>query len=556
MIKKIMKIEKIIKLQIENCRLNGSSIQYSLFNILYSKSLHLLQNSLFNIHHSTFITLHSKLITHHSKLITLHSKLITHHSKLITLSLIFALCSFLSSFSQNIDSLKQELKTAKHDTTKIIILTELSELCEVEDILKYAQPSINLCEKNLQTNKLSKQQTAFYKEHLADALNNIGYLAQQQSDLPKALEYYHKSLKIQEEIMDKNGIASSLNNIGVIYNNQGDIHKALEYYHKSLKIKEEIKDKDGIASSLNNIGYIYMNQGDILKALEYYHKCLKIKEEINDKNGIASSLNNIGLIYKIQGDIPKALECYNKSLKIREEIKDKNGIATSLINIGVVFDNQGSAKALGTFERDSLLAKSLEYYQKSLKIEEEINDKNGIAITSIGNGKYYCPMHCEGDKVYDKAGDCPVCGMDLINIGGIYKDLGDISKALEYYCKSLKIREEIKDKKGIAGSTYSIANVMLQKGWEGKALDFANRSMQLAKELGFPDQIKRAALTLKNIYKKQNKFKDALEMYELEILMRDSITNAETKKASIRKQFQYQYEKKAAADSVKNEGIQ
>ena len=29
-------------------------------------------------------------------------------------------------------------------------------------------------------------------------------------------------------------------------------------------------------------------------------------------------------------------------------------------------------------------------------------------------GKYYCPMHCEGDKVYNKAGDCPVCGMDLV----------------------------------------------------------------------------------------------------------------------------------------------
>ena len=42
------------------------------------------------------------------------------------------------------------------------------------------------------------------------------------------------------------------------------------------------------------------------------------------------------------------------------------------------------------------------------------SDKKGIVIASIGNGKYYCPMHCEGDKVYDKAGDCPVCGMDLI----------------------------------------------------------------------------------------------------------------------------------------------
>lgn len=29
-------------------------------------------------------------------------------------------------------------------------------------------------------------------------------------------------------------------------------------------------------------------------------------------------------------------------------------------------------------------------------------------------GKYYCPMHCEGDKLYDKPGDCPVCGMDLV----------------------------------------------------------------------------------------------------------------------------------------------
>ncbi len=31
-----------------------------------------------------------------------------------------------------------------------------------------------------------------------------------------------------------------------------------------------------------------------------------------------------------------------------------------------------------------------------------------------GTGTFYCPMHCEGDKTYDKDGDCPVCGMDLV----------------------------------------------------------------------------------------------------------------------------------------------
>jgi Cu+-exporting ATPase len=33
---------------------------------------------------------------------------------------------------------------------------------------------------------------------------------------------------------------------------------------------------------------------------------------------------------------------------------------------------------------------------------------------TASKGKYYCPMRCEGDKMYDKPGDCPVCGMHLL----------------------------------------------------------------------------------------------------------------------------------------------
>jgi Cu2+-exporting ATPase len=31
-----------------------------------------------------------------------------------------------------------------------------------------------------------------------------------------------------------------------------------------------------------------------------------------------------------------------------------------------------------------------------------------------GNGTYYCPMACEGEKTYTEPGSCPVCGMDLL----------------------------------------------------------------------------------------------------------------------------------------------
>ncbi|WP_276388300.1 heavy metal translocating P-type ATPase [Eudoraea chungangensis] len=47
-----------------------------------------------------------------------------------------------------------------------------------------------------------------------------------------------------------------------------------------------------------------------------------------------------------------------------------------------------------------------EHHHSSAKEKEKPKGK--------GTGTFYCPMHCEGDKTYDKSGDCPVCGMDLV----------------------------------------------------------------------------------------------------------------------------------------------
>ncbi len=42
------------------------------------------------------------------------------------------------------------------------------------------------------------------------------------------------------------------------------------------------------------------------------------------------------------------------------------------------------------------------------------SEMNTPSLPASASGKYYCPMFCEGDKLYDEAGDCPVCGMDLV----------------------------------------------------------------------------------------------------------------------------------------------
>ncbi len=42
------------------------------------------------------------------------------------------------------------------------------------------------------------------------------------------------------------------------------------------------------------------------------------------------------------------------------------------------------------------------------------SEMNTVALPMSASGKYYCPMFCEGEKVYDSQVGCPVCGMDLV----------------------------------------------------------------------------------------------------------------------------------------------
>lgn len=49
----------------------------------------------------------------------------------------------------------------------------------------------------------------------------------------------------------------------------------------------------------------------------------------------------------------------------------------------------------------------------------------GTALFSCSSNviaEYKCPMECEGDKIYDELGKCPVCKMELVKISEIEKD--------------------------------------------------------------------------------------------------------------------------------------
>ncbi|MFY9310993.1 MAG: tetratricopeptide repeat protein [Bacteroidia bacterium] len=447
-----------------------------------------------------------------------------------------------------LDSLNKLLANSSHDTTKAAVYVALSDelyISKFDTVLPLCLRAIDIVEKALTTANPAEKNSLLYTK--ANAFNNIGYVYKQQGNTTKALEWYDKSLKIRKQLDDKKGIAISFNNIGLIYNNLGDISKALDYYKSALKIQNEINDSRGIAISSNNIGYIYCIQGDVPRALEWYDKSLKIREELGEKTDIAISYNNIGNVYNQQGDFPKALEFYNKSLKISESIGDKKTYALSLSTLGDLYKNQG-VSFFETRAKTEYFSRALEYYNKSLAIYEELEEKEGVARI-LNNISFLYEKQSEGETNPDSL-------------------LAKYNLTQELLHKCLLIWEEIGNKQGITNSLNNLGGIYLKRsnlssdytkmGLLSEAEKYCKASLQNALELEYPEYVKNASERLSIIYRKMGelaynsgkaalaaeKYKEALAMQDLHKITLDKINNVERQKLILKKQMRQEFKRK------------
>jgi signal transduction histidine kinase len=358
---------------------------------------------------------------------------------------------------------------------------------KMTEALPFLDKSISILEKNqslLQSNnQKSNIQLIVIQKGIAQALETVGLIQFNKGDQKAGLENFNRSLNIRRQIFDHIGIASALNSIGMYHFYLGDNALALEYYQKSLKIREAMGDQKGMVSSLNNIAIIYNRQGDISSALENYYKGLKIQEKVGDKRTISFLLFNIGNIYANLSDFPKAIDYYTKSLQLREEINDKKSIASSLVSIAIVYNSLGEN------------AKALIYFEKGLSINREIADRRGVSLVLHNIGKLYLDesvrfsktnkpdsaeimlskslnFFLESLKLQEELVDKNGIAASLSNIGEIYFKQGNIEKAHDYANRAYRISKDLGFPDRILSASRILNDIYRKKGNYLKALEY------------------------------------------------------------------------------------
>lgn len=264
------------------------------------------------------------------------------------------------------------------------------------------------------------------------------------------------------------------------------------------------------ASALNNMGFYADEVGNKQAAIKCYSEALSIREQIKDKPGIANSLNNLGYIFDDLQDLVKAEEYYKQALKLREELNEKEGIVNCLNNLGALYYYQKK------------FPQAIEYHIRSLSIARSVNYKRGI-------------------------------GYALNNLGNVYRQMGDLKKALQYQDSAIKFRIEINDLAGLSGTYYNYSVIYSELKNYKKAEEYALQALDIGKKAHHNEKTREAAYLLYEIYRRDKKFEKALDMHLMFIHLRDSSNNEASRKASVRQQFKYEFEKKEAVLKAEQE---
>ncbi|MES2592071.1 MAG: tetratricopeptide repeat protein [Bacteroidota bacterium] len=329
--------------------------------------------------------------------------------------------------------------------------------------------------------------------------------------------------EIAEKTKNRKQLANAHSAIGLARFVKGDFSKALENHFTALKIDEELNNKYGIAKRFGSIGNVYKEQGDYPKAFDYYLKALKIFEEAEDKNKIATCLANIGDIYIIQGDYFKGLDYHFKALKIYKELGDKNKIAISIGNIGRNY----SILANSTYDKNRGLffSKALDYSLESLKLAEESGNKRLIATM-------------------------------LQNIAGIYSSEGNQTEALPYLFKALKINEELNDQNMISIMQCNIGHIYtIQKQYK-EAEKYLLKAVKASESTGSMSSLRDSEDALAILYDNMSNYKQAFIHYKKAAELKDTLFSQENRKQLVRKEMNFEFEKKEALTKAQNEARQ
>ncbi len=171
-------------------------------------------------------------------------------------------------------------------------------------------------------------------------------------------------------------------------------------------------------------------------------------------------------------------------------------------------------------KKESLGSSEKKAFKKALSLGY---NSLGIIFYNKSNYDKAINYYSRSLKIREEIGDKKGIAATLNNFGIVYQDQGDNAKAIEYYTRSLKANEEIGDKNGEANTLSNIGRIYREQHDTAKAIAYLTRSLRIREAIGDKRGMAIAYNNIGTIYSDQGNKVKAMDYFKLDLRMSQEI---------------------------------
>jgi len=321
---------------------------------------------------------------------------------------------------------------------------------------------------------------------------------------------------------------------------QNQPEKALQLYRKTHQLSIKVNYKEGVYKSLLYSGIVFSANGKYDSAIHYYKKTIRYSSKEKISIGIAKGYANMANAYQFKGDYSAAVKYYIGSIKLFEKTKDSAIISQSYQNLSALYDNVNN-DVLELF----YLKKAIQYSDKTKK------EQLGLLYGDVGLTLLRQNKNKEAFVYFKKTED--LSKMDKSerllfftkrNFGEYYKNTKDYSKAISTFEAALALSESQKDAFQKADLYHTLSGLYLEIKNYPKALEYSFLSLKLAKEINAKEFLFRSQKRISTLYNELGQSEQAYNYLLLSSNLKDLLLTENQSKEMSLLQTRFETEKK------------
>jgi len=295
-----------------------------------------------------------------------------------------------------------------------------------------------------------------------------------------AMIFAREAVQLANRLNDPRSKSIAIRLLGGVHYYKGNYDSTIKCSYLAYTFSVAAKDSTLMSTSLNNLGLAYYNVGSYPEALEYLLRALGMKIRLKQEYGLAQTNNNVGLLYLELKNYKQAREYFNKARIIALGKKDHDQILYSSNNIGFTFLDQVQLDSAG------------QYFKQSLEHARYTDNANWHSVAFSG-------------------------------LAQVRLKEGKVDEARRLLYQSMRLRERIGDRSGIAEVNYIYGEIAVQLKQRDSARYYLHKSLAIARQIDDKDLLTRNFDQLKKLYVSFGKLDSAIYYQTKYIEIRDSV---------------------------------